>query len=493
MEQKKSFFQVFLFCLLLLGFLFLCSQKINLAASDLGRHLKNGEVILKEGLKSRVIFTNFYSFTYPDNFFWNHHWGSGVIFFLIKKNLGFSGLSFFYLLVSGFTFFLFFQIAKEKGSFRSAFFSGLFLLPLLTWRSEVRPEIFSYFFSGVFLFLLCSPIRFKKYFWVLPLVEVFWVNIHVYFFLGFVLVGIFLVEAILEKDRILAEKLGLVLIFCLFASFLNPLGIKGAFYPLRIFENYGYLVLENQSIFYLDKLIDYPAGIFFKLSLGVVVLSFLLRWFLGKDRKFVWSEIFLGVFVGFLAWRAVRNFSLFSFVSWFLFSSNLIFLHAKDKGNSSGEFFFCFLGGMIIFMALFFLKPSFWIYKGKNFGLGLVEGGEKAGNFFKEKKISGPVFNDYDIGSYLIYYLYPDQKVFVDNRPEAYPRNFFSEIYIPMQEDEEIWKKMEKKYNFSSIFFYKHDLTPWAKSFLSRRLKDVDWKVVYADEYAVILVRNEKN
>ena len=491
MEKEKNFFRVFLFCLLFLGFLFLSSQKVNLLASDLGRHLKNGEVILKEGLKSKVIFTNFYSYTYPDNFFWNHHWGSGVIFFLIKNFLGFRGLFAFYLLISGLTFFLFLLIAKEKGSFKSTFFAGVFLLPLLSWRSEIRPEVFSYFFSGIFLFLLSSQVRFKKFFWVLPLIELFWVNVHVYFFLGFVWVVIFLAEAILEKDKVLVKKLGFVLILCLLASIFNPLGIKGSFYPLRIFDNYGYLVLENQSIFYLDKLIDYPAGIFFKLSLGGLVLSFLLRWFWGKEKRVVWSEIFLGVLVSFLALKAVRNFSLFAFVSWILFSSNLVFFNRGSK-KDLGEFFSCFLGGIIVFMLLFFLKPSFWIYKRKNFGLGLVEGGENAGVFFKARKIFGPIFNDYDIGSYLIYYLYPDQKVFVDNRPEAYPQDFFQKIYIPMQENEEVWRSMEERYKFSSIFFYKHDLTPWAQSFLSRRLQDVDWKVVYADDYAVILVKNEK-
>jgi len=58
--------------------------------------------------------------------------------------------------------------------------------------------------------------------------------------------------------------------------------------------------------------------------------------------------------------------------------------------------------------------------------------------FFKENNLQGPIFNNYDIGGYLIFNLFPQEKVFVDNRPETYSSEFFQEDYIPMQEDYDI-------------------------------------------------------
>ena len=110
---------------------------------------------------------------------------------------------------------------------------------------------------------------------------------------------------------------------------------------------------------------------------------------------------------------------------------------------------------------------------------------------FSKSKIAGPIFNGYDNGGYLIYYLYPE-RVFVDNRPEAYPKEFFTNVYIPMQEKETEWQKQDDYFKFNSIFFYRDD--QWAQDFLSRRLADKNWAQVYADEKFLILVkRNQQN
>ncbi|MCA9399075.1 MAG: hypothetical protein KC618_04955, partial [Candidatus Omnitrophica bacterium] len=79
--------------------------------------------------------------------------------------------------------------------------------------------------------------------------------------------------------------------------------------------------------------------------------------------------------------------------------------------------------------------------------------------------------------------------VFVDNRPEAYSTAFFQEQYIPMQEDEAVWKKFDQQYRFNVIYFYRLDLTPWAQPFLIRRLEDPLWAPVYVDDFTIILLK----
>lgn len=86
------------------------------------------------------------------------------------------------------------------------------------------------------------------------------------------------------------------------------------------------------------------------------------------------------------------------------------------------------------------------------------------------------------------------KKFFVDNRPEAYPKEFFDKVYIPMQENNDRWKEMEQKYNFNTVFFYRHDLTPWAQTFLVNRITDSSWAPIYVDDFSIIFVkRNEIN
>jgi hypothetical protein len=84
--------------------------------------------------------------------------------------------------------------------------------------------------------------------------------------------------------------------------------------------------------------------------------------------------------------------------------------------------------------------------------------------------------------------------VFVDNRPEAYADVFFQEVYIPMQENNEIWNRVSKEYAFNAIYFATSDGTNWGQEFLVKRIKDPEWAPVFADDYAIIfLKRNEKN
>lgn len=157
----------------------------------------------------------------------------------------------------------------------------------------------------------------------------------------------------------------------------------------------------------------------------------------------------------------------------------------------------CFTGSslvVVILFILFVLNPPYWSGSLSSTGFGLQNNNTKAAEFFLKEEIKGPVFNNYDSGGYLIYFLYPAQKVFVDNRPEAYPAKFFQEVYIPVQENDIKWQELEGKEKFNSIFFYRHDLTPWGQNFLINRIKDSSWVPIYVDDWSIIFVkRKEEN
>jgi len=122
----------------------------------------------------------------------------------------------------------------------------------------------------------------------------------------------------------------------------------------------------------------------------------------------------------------------------------------------------------------------------------LRPGENVAADFFKTNHLQGPIFNNFDIGSYLIIILYPQEKVFVDNRPEAYPASFFKNDYIPMQEDKQKFATEDAKYNFNAIFFSYRDFTPWSQEFLIRMVSDPAWAPVYADQYNIIFAQAQR-
>lgn len=146
------------FFLLILILLWLCLfllRKINLTTADLGRHLKNGQLFFQHDY--RYLTKNLYSYTLPQNQFLNYHCASGPLSFFIYKFSGFTGHHLFFIFLTIVTFLIFFFIAEKESSFATAF---LFFLPLL---------------------------------------EIFWVNSHIYFFLGLFLITAFLCESLFVR------------------------------------------------------------------------------------------------------------------------------------------------------------------------------------------------------------------------------------------------------------------------------------------------------
>jgi hypothetical protein len=505
---EANIFYILIIIILLGWFDLFIFRNINLASADLGRHLKNGEIFLQN---HEIPKTNFYSYTNPDYPFVNHHWGSGVIFYLVWKLAGFSGLSFFYIALSLLTFFIFFEISRKNSSFSIAIPTALLIIPLAGERAEIRPEVFSYFFAGLFLWILWNYQKEKisyRWLYILPLLEIVWVNFHIYFVVGFMLVGAFWLDELMNHSKFIAKifarkvlenyeklkKLSLTLFATIILSLINPYGITAVLYPFNIFRNYGYRVVENQSVWFLERLgVTHDSNyLLYKIIAVILIISFILL-LLANRRRFSLALFGISALLCIMAGMAIRNFTIFGFFALPAISYNV---GCALRKKISLDDLNLKLAGAIIAVGIFsftFWQNSDKIMASGDATLGLFPGTNKSAEFFKEHKIKGPIFNNYDIGGYLIYHLYPE-KVFVDNRPEAYPVSFFEQVYVPMQENNDTWKKIDSQYNFNVIFFYTSDVTPWGQNFLVTRIDDPDWAPVFADSFTIIFLRrNEQN
>lgn len=448
--------------------------KIHLPTADLGRHIKNGEIIVNgtSEQRSAILHTNFYSYTENDFPFINHHWLSGVVFYLGEKSVGFKGLSLLYIFLSVATLWIFFKIAWEKAGIAPALALTLLAIPVIASRAEVRPEVFTFFFCGLF-FYICEKVASKqisvKWLYALPVIELIWVNLHSGFIFGIFIVGIYFMRLPVKHFTV---SFSLIVL----ATLLNPSGLQGAMVPFTIFNNYGYRIVENQSISFLENLGvgNKTAFLGFKILAVITALSLVLSY-----RKINIPHTIFAIVFGVMSYLAIRNFPLFGY---FAIPAAVVYFNRSIWVKSGLS--------ILAVTGLFLTLNTIDNYSGA-FGIGLRPGVNNAAEFFQSQSLKGPVFNNYDIGGYLIYHLYPQEKVFFDNRPEAYSADFAQDTYVKSLENPEKFKELDNEYKFNTVFFYHRDYTPWAQQFLTRIVKDPEWEIVFADEDNIILKKKK--
>ncbi|MEA1926363.1 MAG: hypothetical protein U9M90_03965 [Patescibacteria group bacterium] len=516
-----------IFLIILVGWCgFFLAKKINLANSDIGRHIKNGELLVTgdKNIRQKVLHTNFYSYTNPDYPFVNHHWGAGVLFYLTWKQAGFTGLSLLYIGLCLIGFLLVFFIAWKESSFWLAYAIAIIAAPLIGLRSEIRPEMITYVFGPLLFWILLYYRKGRiSYTWlfILPVLLAVWININTYFIFGLYLIGIFWIETVIacmrakgkkdkKKEQLYYEKavfLCLSGILSFFAVMLNPWGIKGVFYPFVINSQIEFSVLELSSPFLLKATGELPPGFesYFFL-LGAMSVAFALLIFKPFRKKFSPVVFIWGLTLCVLSIFQARNVAFFS-----LFAIPLLAMTYKavwvvvielSRAQQSYLAFlllnkrFLNLSKMIIIPFLFALMVAFnsyFVFDYNNTrGIGFCDNVIDALEYFKDQDISGRIFNDFDISSYLIFGLYPNEKIFVDHRPEAYPAGFFNNVLHSAITNERSWGEIEKKYDINSIFLTNKPSYSKINLFVNRRIQDPEWELRYSDKYAYILAKIPK-
>ena len=509
MKKKEIFGVVLIFVLLGL----LAVHSLNSINQDIGRHLKSGQIIWET---KNVYKTNLFSFTEPEHPFVNHHWLSEVIFYLLYGVVGLKGLIFFKAGVLLLAFGVVFLAIRRQISIWMWMSASLVFIPVFIYRSDVRPEIFSYLFFSFFLFaILRTKWQDKKWFFALPLVQILWTNMHIYFAIGPGLLFLFSIDRLFNARREF-KKIFILFLATSAATLLNPNFLTGALEPFNILRNYGYSIVENQSVFFLR---DYGIQLndikFFELSLAVLMLSFILAFRFRQKNNLPNTlnfELMAAVIFTIIALKMIRNFGIYALVALPITTLNLSHLR-RSSAPLIRKLGLGTLWGFSVWFAFSVPNNDFYDWSGsaKRFGTDIPDGAATAVEFIKQNRIRGPVFNNFDVGSFLIWKLYPapgekcpdelkkpalnlydnSEKcgVFVDGRPESYSAEFFEKIYKPMQENPELWKEYSEQYGINYVFFGHSDITPWARTFLSLILQNQNWPLIYHDDSVVIFAK----
>ncbi|MBQ3517613.1 MAG: hypothetical protein IJA29_10365, partial [Lachnospiraceae bacterium] len=128
-----------------------------------------------------VLKTDFLSYT-PTHIWWDHEWGSGVIFYFFLKHFGAYSLVILQSILIFGIFFTASRILKLKGvknpnNFVFYFFSLMAIMGTL--NHPIRCHLFSFLFFTIFIYILEKARKdSQKLLYILPFLTILWNNIH---------------------------------------------------------------------------------------------------------------------------------------------------------------------------------------------------------------------------------------------------------------------------------------------------------------------------
>lgn len=472
---------------------------------DLGRHLKLGEIIFQT---HEVPKTNLFSYTNPDFPFVNTHWLFEVMVYAVNITIGLQWmliLKVIFILLS--VWLTIKTIPKENRVLLLPI--GFIFLHVLRERLELRPEIFSFLFTALTLYILETFISGQKYsdrnnfvqsksILALPLIQLIWINTHIYFFIGLMLQAMFISHVLYQKLRFhlgggKLKTVTIIFLLSVIISFINPNGLQGLLYPLNVNKNYGYTIVENQTLFFLENIkFNDPNFLFVKLSSVITGLSILVAL---ARRQFQPKNILIALSGVILALMHVRSFPYLVFLSLPAVLQNFGVIPWKNISR----ILIIITIPLLLLESFSYLNGDYYKYKASphETGIKFVESYKSALGFVLNHNLPMHIYNNFDTGSYILYRGYSKYQVYVDGRPEAYPKDFFQGEYIPSQSDYNNFKTLDGIRGFKTVIFSHTDQTPWGKTFLQNIVKDPNWKLVYFDDFIIILVKedvvNEKN
>jgi len=253
--------------------------------------------------------------------------------------------------------------------------------------------------------------------------------------------------------------------------------------------------VENQSISFLTNLhINNPNFLWWKIA-SIIFITSSLFVFWKYRPKFPIALFCIASVFAVLSFLGIRHLTAYGLIliPTFLCYGYILYKKPENEKALLTHTISSIVVSVLIFISIF-IQFNTRLPWNTYWGIGLQPNVNVGARFVKTLNISGLIFSNYDIGGYIIFHMYPQEKVFVDNRPEAYPVGFFQQEYIPMQESELVWNTELVKWNFNTIWFYRNDLTPWAQKFLITRIEDPLWAPVFVDDYSIIFLRRvEKN
>ncbi|MHB8875076.1 MAG: hypothetical protein ACYC8T_15430 [Myxococcaceae bacterium] len=465
---------------------------------DIWYHLRAGELFLAHGPLGQL---EPFSFTAPTEPMSVQSWLAAVLFHLVHRVSGAGGLVAFNAAVVAATFTLVFLtarlFAREPGDTLLAVLVLTLAAFAVRFRMSVRPHVLEYLLLAATLLVLHRyRHRGKGPLWLLPILQLVWVNVHGSHVLGLALPAIFLAAELLlrvpglpwrpiERSAVplplFARPLGLVVAANLLATLLNPSGHRALLFPFLVAGQTTYMQNINEwQPLRLDLLVGYGARYTWAFTALVGL------WLVGtavRRRRLDPLDLLLFSFFGLLALKGVRLIPEFALATAPAIVRNLAEPARRLAAPRPRA-------GALLALAVVALAVPGWLLDGNYaFGLGKKDHifPDDAVRFVEEAKVQGNAFNSFGFGDYLVWRT-PDRKVFIHGRNEVFPQALYRR-YLDAHDSAATWKGLVDEYGleYAILEYYLTDYG--GKEAMPHLAMDREWVPIYWDRLAIVYVR----
>jgi tetratricopeptide (TPR) repeat protein len=465
----------------------------NIRSLDFWWHLKSGEWILQN---KTIPVTDPFSHSAPGKPWISHEWLFGLLSHLVYRIGDVTGIVVAKAILIALTFGLCAWVARLRGAT-----PGLILLVLTAsyaiarFRFNARPDFLSLPLAvGSILIYEMS----RKRPWLLmllPLMQLVWVNGHGgTALLGWGLAGAFLLDLIWRnRSNLVSPKklwgdrelmwMGSSFGGVLLLSFLNPHKAKVLTYGLLRSDS----PLDNKEFQSLFELME--TGMDVSILLFIAFAAALVSLFLVRPRQvqlYEWllCSALLILTVIFFRFRTHFVFLLAPTLAWHL---------SQVRWLSRTRWWLTTAMSLALMGQVAFKEAGAYFYR---FGPAVHDGifPRSAVAFLKSAGVSGNMFNTYGIGGYLIWNLWPEQRVFIDGREDVYYESGVLEEYLECFESRDRWNNLVSKYDidFAILNYPENVPTRPERSREVIAFPRKTWALVYFDDVVTIYLRRNR-
>ena len=482
-----------------------------LGDASVGWHIRDGQQMLHTHSITR---TDSFSATKNGQPWYAWEWLYDVAIAGIHNWLGLNGVVFFTALVIAASFALALRLAIARGANLPV---AVALLVLSVGASTIhflaRPHVLSWMFTVLWFQILddadedADP---KRLFW-LPVLTLVWVNVHGGFLLGLALLGLYLLSGSIRYFRSSAQErqkignwlktLGEVSELSLLASFVNPYG-----YKLHI-HIYRYL----SDTWLMRHIDEFQSPNFHGVAQQcfAVLLLITIVALASVQKRLRLSHLFVIIFAAYGGLYASRNLPVSSILLTLIVAPLLsqeiagagtnpalpsrvraFFARCESSAERMGKVELRFRGhlwpiatvilGLVVCLQHGRLGSRQMMdahFDAKHFPVQAVE-------LIERRSIEEPIFSPDNWGGYLIYRLYPQTTVFVDDRHDFYGAEFLKN-YLKAIRVTPDWDNALEQNRVNWV------LVP-SESSLANMLKITGrWTVIHEDETAALFQRTE--
>jgi hypothetical protein len=371
----------------------------------------------------------------------------------------------------------------------------------------------------------------KQWLWLCVPLQIIWTNSQGLYPIGIFIIGAYVIEAMFDGRRIhspspvgegwpsagvrcdlippppfshqekgagklLFNAYTLTLVLCCLSCLVNPYGISGLLLPITLFGRiapvaqnlYSLTISENVPLFALT---GFEAGYRIAVISTAVAVCAL---FVVNRKKLRAAHVIMFLGFLFLAVSAVRNVLLYCIAIIPIAGYTVMnaadlrryaLLSRKTRRLAAAG---AAAAGLLLIAIPFINHCAVVASCPPHRALSPFRFPEKIADYLKANPVPGTMFNDIRYGGYLMWQLYPQNKVFIDGRLVIRPPRFFAE-YLAVCARPELFPYVEKKFNIthailpSAIFTQYRKLIKWL-------YESPEWHLEFTDGSSFLLVKN---